>query len=109
MYFKGALSRSDAVSAVELFEQGLSANSVARSLIPASTLAGGPSALLLGFGSLLLVRATATLRAARGTRRSAQSRPRGKSCCHDLTQRLTSDLAVAHLGALLGHGHRDRP
>ena len=37
MYFKGALSRSDAVSAVELFEQGLSANSVARALDLAST------------------------------------------------------------------------
>jgi transposase len=37
MYFKGALSRSDAVSAVELFEQGMSANSVARALDLAST------------------------------------------------------------------------
>ena len=37
MYFKGALSHSVAVSAVELFEQGLSANSVARALDLAST------------------------------------------------------------------------
>lgn len=37
MYFKGALSHSDAVSAVELFEQGLSAKSVARALDLAST------------------------------------------------------------------------
>lgn len=32
MYSKGALSHSDAVAAVELFEQGLSAKSVARAL-----------------------------------------------------------------------------
>ncbi|MFF0991609.1 hypothetical protein, partial [Kocuria nitroreducens] len=32
MYLKSTLSHSDAVSAVELFEQGLSANSVARAL-----------------------------------------------------------------------------
>lgn len=32
MYSKGALTHSDAVSAVELFEQGLSAKSVARAL-----------------------------------------------------------------------------
>lgn len=73
-----------------------------------ASLVGGPSALPLDRGSLLLVRDPATLRATRGTGRAAGRGRMGKCGDHDVAERLESDFAVAQLGPLLRHSHRDR-
>lgn len=75
---------------------------------PGASLAGGPPALPLSRGSLLLLRETATLRATRRTGRAARSGGSGECGDDDVAERLKSDLAVTQLRPLLRHSHYDR-